>query len=279
MTESLPRASGARELRVARLHIARALLAASIWLRNIARRLGAEGHVDPRSLAQVPARDAVAAHLQPTTGAVFRGFLVKDLLLSWPLIAMGFLIAGLALVLVLGGAYFAAFIAMFCAGAVPAAFLCMVLVFGERQERSHLFMLSLPISPARYLLAKVSALTIAYAVPWVVLGGAAVVLLARVPSGPGLLPYALIAWLFVLDQYCMLLAAAIVSQSAAMVAMIAFNVLPSFFFYYIGNPVMKPGAVAVWSPYALRVIAIELAIAAALFAMTLWCASRPRDPA
>jgi hypothetical protein len=217
-----------------------------------------------------------------TRTAVFWGFLLKDLYFSRFLILGAFVIAAAALVLFkLASAYFAAFIVMFCAGAVPAAFLCMFLVAGERQERSHLFALSLPISPARYMLAKVLAVTIAFVAPWVVLGVGAALVLANMPLGAGLLPYGTLTWLFVLDQYFMLLAVTVASQSTAavIVAMIVFNLAPSFFFYYLGTNSITatPAAVAVLSPNVLRVLTTELAAAAVLFALTLWSVFRQRD--
>jgi hypothetical protein len=213
---------------------------------------------------------------------VFRGFLLKDLYFSLPLIVGAFLTAALALALLkLANAYFASFIVMFCAGAAPAAFLCLLLIHGERQERSHLFALSLPISPARYMLTKVLAVTIAYAVPWVVLGAGVELLLLRMPMGSGLVPYSTITWLFVLDQYFMLLVVSVIRPTAATVtaAMILFNTSPSLFFYYLSTNRITPtpGTVAVWSPDVLKVISIELVAAAVFLALTLWGASRHRD--
>jgi hypothetical protein len=285
MTGSARRVSGAAEPFSPRLLLARALLAASIGLRNAARRLGAGGNADAQPAPAGGARPFGLGQLPGalfTRGAVFRGFLLKDLYFSLPLIVGAFLTAALALgLLKLAGAYFAAFIVMFCAGSAPAAFLVLFLIHGERQERSHLFALSLPISPARYMFVKVLAVTMAYAVPWVVLGAGVELLLLRTPLGSGLLPYSTITWLFVLDQYFMLLAVTVISPTVGTViaAMILFNISPTFFFYYLSTNLITatPGAVAVWSPNVLRVIAGELTAAAVFLALTLWGVMRQRD--
>jgi hypothetical protein len=213
---------------------------------------------------------------------VFWGFLLKDLYFSRVLIAAAFITAAIALALFkLAGAYFAAFIVMFCAGSAPAAFLCLGLIFGERQERAHLFSLSLPISPARYMLAKVLAITCAFVGTWLLLGGGTALLLEGMPLGAGLLPYSVATWLFVLDQFCLLLAVGAASQSGAVMvgAMLFYNISPAFFFYYMGaNEITAaPGAIAVWTPQVQRVITSELAIVAALLALTLWCVFRQKD--
>jgi len=211
---------------------------------------------------------------------VFWGLVRKDLYFSRLVMVGAFLTAAIGLGAQMLGGSFAAAILLFCAGAAPAAFLCIFLISAERQERSHLFALSLPISPSRYLLAKVLAVTTAFAVPWALLGLGICLLLAISPASAGLLPYFTVVWLFVLDQYCALLSVMVASQSAAVVtaAMVMFNVSPSLFFYYIArwaNP--EPSAVVVWTAYELRIVTIELGVAAACFALTLWCVLRQRD--
>jgi ABC-2 type transport system permease protein len=277
--------SDTRELHP-RLVLARALLGASIGLRNLARRL--EGRTPGAgSAARAPAGVAIPAAVAaacPTRNAVFLAFLLRDLYFSRACIVMAFITAAAALALdKLAGAHFAAFIAMYCAGSAPAAFLCLLLVFGERQERSHLFALSLPISPARYLLAKVLAVSIAFLGTWLLLGAATALLLASMPLGAGLLPYSTATWLFVLDLFCMLLAITAASQSVGVVvaANVAYNIAPAFFFYYIGtiSITAQPAAVAVWSPQARWLITAEMAAVVMLFALTFWSVLRPRDQA
>ena len=49
--------------------------------------------------------------------------------------------------------------------------MAMLGLLRERQERSRLFVLSLPVSPAQYSFAKVAAALVAFLVPWSVLTG------------------------------------------------------------------------------------------------------------
>jgi hypothetical protein len=218
--------------------------------------------------------------------SVIRAYVLKDLYFSRVIIAGAFLAAAVALGLFEVGASSAALILIFSAAAAPAALLCLFLIFGERQGRAHLFDLSLPISPAQYMLAKVLAITSAFAVPWVVLGAGVtlLLLLQSGPSGAALLPYATTVWLFVLDEYCLILSVCVASQSAAamMTAMIVFNLAPALFFAYVA-PAAKPAltagrsAAAVWSPHLLWIVEMELAVAAALFAVVLRCVFRQQD--
>jgi ABC-2 type transport system permease protein len=285
MSGSMPKALAFKERHGTRPVIARGLLFMSVALRQAARRLHTGGD---RGTGHPPAPPSAAHSLREGDGphrggrrnAVFWAFLRKDLYFSFPLIAGAFAAGGVALGLLKLGATFAAGFILFCAAAAPAPFLCMFLIAGERQERSHLFALSLPISPVRYMLAKVLAVSIAYAVAWLGLGAGTVLWLASAPLGAGLLPYLTVVWLFVLDQYCGMLAVFVARQSVAtsIAAMIVFNTSPALFFNYVAHDVPAgPGAVAVWSPYALQLVTIELAVAAAFFAMTLWAVSRHRE--
>lgn len=263
--------------------IARALLSLAAALRKAARRLDAAGAADAGSAPDIPA--AVIDASQPSRArlkpdAVFWGLVRKDLYASRLIIVAAFVTAAAGSALQSMGGELAAIVLVYCAIAAPAAFLCLMLISGERQERSHLFALSLPISPARYLLAKVVSVTTAFAVPWGLLGAGIAVRLATSPQYVSSLPLTAVVWLFVLDLYCGLLWVVVASRSAGLVtaAMILFNVSPSLYFNYVArwtNP--EPGAAVLWNPYALRVVTMESALAAVFFALTLWCVFRQRD--
>jgi ABC-2 type transport system permease protein len=218
------------------------------------------------------------------SASVLRSFVLKDLYFSRWIVAASFVVALLAYGLAAVGGTFAAFILLFCAGAAPATFLCLFLISGERKERSHLFALSLPISPERYLLAKVLALSSAYILPWAALGLITLLLAFVLPHHMGIVPYATLTWLFVLDQYAMMLAVTVSSRSeaAAVVAMIVFNISPAFFFYYMSRVASIGGvnptaAVAVWSPVAMIITAIEILVALLLFAVVFWSVFHQKD--
>ena len=216
--------------------------------------------------------------------SVLKSFVLKDLYFSRWIVAASFVVALLAYGLAAGGGTFAAFILLFCAGAAPATFLCLFLISGERKERSHLFALSLPISPAHYLLAKVLALSAAYALQWTVVGLVTLVFGFILPHHMGIAPYAAITWLFILDQYAMMLAVTVSSRSegAAVAAMIVFNISPAFFFYYMARIPSIGGAnplapVAVWSPAVITAGGIEIVVALLLIAVVFWSVFHQQD--
>lgn len=278
MSGALDKAVAGKEGHSARRAAARTLLKLAAALRKAARRVDpAGGAAAGWSPDTVDLRSAQPRGL--TAHPVFWALVRKDLYASRLLILATFVTAAAGLALQKMGGDVAAAVLLYCAGAAPAAFLCLMLISGERQERSHLFALSLPISPPRYLLAKVVAVTAAFAVPWGLLGAGIGVLL-MISQGATQVPYVTVVWLFVVDLFCGLLWVVVASRSAALVvtAMILFNVTPSLYFNYVARwTVPPPGAVVLWSPYALRVVTIEAVAAAVCFAFTLWCVSRQKD--
>jgi len=281
MSGALNRSVAVKEASAGRRVLARALLTLAAALRKTARRLDAAGGAAaglPPEIVGISSGQTRAARF--TSDPVFWALVRKDVYASRVIILGAFVTAGAALALQKIGGDLAAAVLLYCAGAAPPVFLCLMLISGERQERSHLFALSLPISPARYLLAKVVAVTAAFAVPWGLLGAGIGVLLMISPAGVNGVPFVTVVWLFVLDLYCGLLWVVVASRSAALVttAMVLINVSPSLYFNYIArwtNP--PPGAVVLWSPYALRVVTIETVLAAVCFAFTLWCVFRQKD--
>lgn len=284
MSGALNKTVTLKETHAGRRRLARALLTLAAALRKAARRLDAAGVAEAglaaAGVAPEPVLSGQPRRARSTADPVFWGLVRKDLYASRLIIVAAFVTAALGVGIQKAGGEVAAYILLYCAGAAPAAFLCLMLISGERQERSHLFALSLPISPARYLLAKLVAVTTAFAIPWVLLLGAALGLLLMTPLGAGIVPYVIVVWLFVLDLFCGLLAVVAASRSAGLVttAMILFNVSPSLFFNYVArwtDPQSR--TVMAWNAYALWAVAIELTIAVACFVLTLWCVRRQKD--
>lgn len=266
-----------KEPSFARRVSARVLRALSATLLKAAHRLEAPERGDEGAARASPGQPV---GVRFTADRVFWGFMWKDLYFSRRIIMAGFLTAAAGLGVQRAGAGFLASILLFCAVAAPAAFLSIFLIYAERQERSHLFDLSLPISPRGYLLGKVLAVTAAFGMIWLTLIVGIGLLIALSPGGTAYLPYLMVVWLFVLAEYSVLLWILVASRSvgAMILGTIFFNTSPGIFFYYIGRAVdPTQGGVPGWSPYALRVVASELAVAAVFFALTLWCVARQRD--
>ena len=219
------------------------------------------------------------------SSSVVTRYVLKDLYLSWPLMVGAVAIALLAVPLTALGSVglFSAMILVVVAGAAPSSFICMYLIAMERKEKSHIFALSLPISGAQAQLAKVLAAATAYLVPWVVMAAGTIGLFTVLHVPQGTLPFGMMLWVFLLDQFCLMLAvtAAVGSEAASTAVIVTCNVLISFYFFIflntstVGKSLASP--VAVWSPFVLKVIFIELAIAVLLIAAMAWRLSRTRD--
>jgi len=154
-------------------------------------------------------------------------------------------------------------------------------VISERREQTLAFVMSLPITPHDYTLAKLLANLTIFMVPWTALVvGTVGVILAR-PSLPnGLIPMAIITLTEILASSCLVLATALMteSQNWTVAALITGNLslntviaslsrVPS-----IHGPMEGP--VAVWSQAALIAIGVELAIVAGLIALTFYVRGR-----
>jgi ABC-type transport system involved in multi-copper enzyme maturation permease subunit len=178
---------------------------------------------------------------------------------------------------------YAAMILMICAGAAPATFICMYLIVAERKERANLFSLSLPISPTQVALAKIGAAAAAYLLPWALLAVGAVALFSVAHVQFGLLPFGTMFWLFMLDEFFLMLAVTVSSGSEGLTTgtIVFCNVSISFYiFIFLHAPSIARdvgGAVAVWNRFVVEVIAAEFGIAVLLVLLMLWNLSRKKD--
>lgn len=139
----------------------------------------------------------------------------------------------------------------------------MLGILKERQDRSRLFILSLPISPAGYVVAKVTSTLAVFVVPWLALTGG-VVALTLVTDGPaGALPFFVVLMGFLLGNFATLtaLVASTKSELWAVAGILATNVSVTPFLIHLGKLPGVAGqsgqAAATWSPEVLTLLAIE----------------------
>jgi ABC-2 type transport system permease protein len=219
------------------------------------------------------------------SNSILRRFILKDVYASrWTMI--GALVTGAIGLAVantgpLGG--YTALVCMIFAGAAPAVFVCMFLVTAERKEKVHLFCLSLPISGQQYALAKIAAAALAFLVPWTLIAVFVAVVVATFPVHAGFVPEGCMFWTFALDLFGLMVAITMVGNSDGLniAGIIFFNTSFGFYFFFIQHiPDISQhtGDVhAFWSPIVFQVIGVQLLIAAALIAFTLWRLSKQRD--
>lgn len=152
----------------------------------------------------------------------------------------------------------------------------------ERKDRSLLFALSLPISPARYVVAKMLGTLLSFAVVWATLTIGAVILVLAAPGIPdGFLPYVLLLSGFLLVNFSLVMGGALLTTSEAMVGavVIVTNMSVTLFMMLIGRvPTIAEhmlAAAPVWNgSFALILLAEVAALSLALIVPPILLARR-----
>jgi ABC-2 type transport system permease protein len=163
----------------------------------------------------------------------------------------------------------------------------MLAIYGvanERKEHSLEFVLSLPLSPADYVRAKLLGLALCFLLPWLV-ASASALLLVRVDADipDGLLPYAALICGFLLANFSLVLSATLHARSEALIVAIVVvtNMGVSLFMFVVGGmPDLHRhmrGPTPVWNPAFWTVLAIELVVLALAFTLPFFLAARRRD--
>ena len=157
-------------------------------------------------------------------------------------------------------------------------------VMNERKERSMLFVLSLPLSIADYVRAKMLALALCFFIPWLAATVAAVALVLAMPDIPnGLVPYAVLLSVYMLANYLVLLCWTLHVNSEAWIsaAIVLTNMCVSIYMFVVGaQPGLQDhiwGPVPVWNQTAWTILAVELCVIALAFTLPFVLAARRRD--
>jgi hypothetical protein len=159
----------------------------------------------------------------------------------------------------------------------------MIGLLRERQEKSQLFVLSLPVSPAQYQAAKVVAALVAFLGPWALLTGGVVALTLGSDLPDGGIPFFVAMMTFFLGNFCTLLAliAITLSELWAVAGILVTNVSVTFFLARIGSlpevVAHRNDAAATWGPAILTVLAVEAAWIALALALAFYLPSRRKD--
>jgi ABC-2 type transport system permease protein len=212
---------------------------------------------------------------------------LKDFYLQWPLLA-GSLILGFAL---LALALFGGGPITFYVGSV--SFLCVlvllnVLLVGstvaqEKKDRVMLFVLSLPVSTTQYAVAKLVSSLLAFLIPFCLLGGAALLVIALTPIPHGLIPLTMAVMMYVCLYFCIFLAVALSADSALLntLVMILGNLLISFLIAWLLNhpsvAQAAKGPVAIWPAEILTSLTVEILGSLVALATALLIILRKKD--
>jgi ABC-2 type transport system permease protein len=159
--------------------------------------------------------------------------------------------------------------------------LAMATVVEERTQGTLPFLLSLPVSPRDYTVAKLIANMVIFIAPWTLLLLATLGVIASNASLPdGLIPYAVLLMGEMFVGYVIVLAVAIVSESQAWAigAIVATNLLFQGCLYGFSN---LPGLAGTlerdaihWSPLVFAILGGELVVVVGLLALTLFLQGR-----
>jgi hypothetical protein len=206
---------------------------------------------------------------------VLRGFMIATVVVGLAsLFSMRFGRAGFAI----GGILF------LTASVAGGIFIAMYSLITERKEQSKLFALSLPISGARYELAKLVSGYLAYGLPWAVLTGVAVLGFFTPDNAGerGMVVYGLVLQLFVFAvfSFVMLWLFLVASEALAGIAILISNIGFSLFMVTLNQPeVTKPLRTPhiVWTPFTQWALAGELLVIALSIGLALFAISRRRD--
>jgi ABC-type transport system involved in multi-copper enzyme maturation permease subunit len=153
---------------------------------------------------------------------------------------------------------------LICALIVLNIFLVMHGVVQERKDQVAIFVLSLPVSPMQYVLAKVVANVIAFGVPWLVLTVATLVVIdgSQIPNG--FLPLWVAVLGFVFFYYCALLSVGLLTSANGWhaTAIIVGNIAVNFFimglFSLPSVVTYGAGGTAVWTADMFAIVGAEM---------------------
>ena len=162
--------------------------------------------------------------------------------------------------------------------------LVMSTIVLERKEQTICFVMSLPISPTEYSVAKLLANLLIFLVPWTaIVGGSIMLILTRAWLPHGLVPYVSVMSAEILFSTCLVCAVALMTESQAwtiaamMVGNLGFNVFAYFVARIHGIAASINGAKVVWSQASVTILMAEFAAVVALLSLTLWVQSRKTD--
>lgn len=199
--------------------------------------------------------------------------------ISGGLVALSVLLIGGQTPFVLGAGFF--FISMiFCASFVP-----MSNIVNERKKQTLAFMMSLPISPAQYGIAKLLSTLGIFLIPWVALIAAAFyMILGRHVLPNGVIPITLILATVPFVGFCFIAGTALVGESEgwAIAATAVVNSSYWIAWYLLASyaPFLTrswTSPVAVWNAKAVDILGAEFAVIVTVLVLTMLLQSRKHD--
>ena len=157
-------------------------------------------------------------------------------------------------------------------------------IMNERKEHALQFVLSLPLSIAEYVRAKMLGLTACFLVMWLVSSMAALLLVFAKDSIPdGIAPYTVLLCVFMLANFTVVLCGSMHARSEALTSavIVITNMGVSIFMFTVaplpGIEKFMWGPTPVWTSTFWTVLGCELAVLVIAFTLPFFLAARRRD--
>jgi ABC-2 type transport system permease protein len=149
-------------------------------------------------------------------------------------------------------------------------------IWNERKEGALLFTLSLPVSARGYLTARMLGALLSFLIPWSLLTAATVLMIELSSLIPrGTIPFTVVIFGFLLLDFCLLTAAALLARSEALVtaALMVTNTWVTLFWWGTASlpavsRAMKSSAV-IWDGAVLSILAAETVFGACALVLPL----------
>lgn len=157
-----------------------------------------------------------------------------------------------------------------------------ITIINERKEQTLPFIMSLPISPLDYALAKLIANMTLFIIPWVLIVAGLLTVLITTELPNGLIPYSIIFCTFFLLNYVITWAVGMAFESEGVIifVMVFLNCLTSPFMYVLGKTpaVMNniQGKEALWNNTSAGILVTEIALAIIVMLIALFLQTRKK---
>jgi ABC-2 type transport system permease protein len=155
-------------------------------------------------------------------------------------------------------------------------------IINERKDQTLPFIMSLPISPLDYAIAKLIGNMALFLIPWMLILLALIAVLITTDLPNGLIPYSVIFCTFFLVNYIITWAVGMAAEPEGIVifVMVALNCLTSPFMYVLSKtPAVMDniqGKEALWNSTSISILTTEIVLAILVILLALFLQTRKK---
>jgi ABC-2 type transport system permease protein len=221
------------------------------------------------------------------TSSVIGHLILKDWRLNRPLISLCIGVGLIALLIALsteGAARLLGSVWFFVSLCILGSMLPAAAILNERKKQTLAFVMSLPVSPVQYAIAKALSTAVMFLVPWLTLLISAVVLIETRHVIPhGIIPMLLILAMLPLIVFCLISATVLVGESEGWLIAVSIVCNSSYWFvWYLLARIPSLTAnwrapAVVWNRAAFIVLSAEIGLIAFIVVVAFFFQSRKRN--